>query len=388
MTVKVLTPVRKLNLVAPLPHKGTAMHITDTAAPAQVWSGAVTPLIGAIEYIATHARSMRARARFIQNLTPANTIGYTSGKSSSSCGAGCESPIDRCDESRSTARFAAFSFRAPVLAARMGRRKPRRFAPAVTGLSHPFELPPDVRVGRQLFLKDQLEINMTDLFTSAPAQVTPFSFNNSAVRVIIRDGEPWFVAADVAKALGYSSPKDAAEHLDDDEKGSAITRTPGGDQSVTVISESGLYALVLRSRKPEARKFAKWVTSEVLPSIRKTGGYQQPVNMAHALEAANAVAAQVQAVVFEQLLSGGKRWQNERWMLSFQCHGRTNEVTPHANQIEGEAVVMSLARLATAIAEPNGMMPSNTELANLAAACNQRLAQRMEYQASQKAVTA
>lgn len=79
----------------------------------------------------------------------------------------------------------------------MGRRKPRRFAPAVAGLSHPFELPPDVRVGRQLFLKDQLEINMTDLFTSAPAQVTPFSFNNSAVRVIIRDGEPWFVAADV-----------------------------------------------------------------------------------------------------------------------------------------------------------------------------------------------
>ncbi len=103
-----------------------------------------------------------------------------------------------------------------------------------------------------------------------------FNFGAHAVRVIVRDGQPWFVATDVAMALGYSSPKDAAEHLDADEKGSAITRTPGGDQRVTVINESGLYALVLRSRKPEARKFAKWVTSEVLPSIRKTGMYAKP----------------------------------------------------------------------------------------------------------------
>ena len=104
----------------------------------------------------------------------------------------------------------------------------------------------------------------------APAE---FTFGGRAIRVIQRDGESWFVATDVATALGYASPKDAAEHLDADEKGSAIARTPGGEQRVTVINESGLYALVLRSRKPEARKFAKWVTSEVLPSIRKTGAY-------------------------------------------------------------------------------------------------------------------
>lgn len=103
-----------------------------------------------------------------------------------------------------------------------------------------------------------------------------FAFHDHSVRIILRDGEPWFVATDVASALGYSSPKDAAEHLDADEKGSAITRTPGGEQKVTVINESGLYALVLRSRKPEARKFAKWVTSEVLPTIRKTGRYESP----------------------------------------------------------------------------------------------------------------
>lgn len=110
--------------------------------------------------------------------------------------------------------------------------------------------------------------------------ITPFNFNEHAVRVIQIEDAPWFVATDVAESLGYKSPKDAASYLDDDEKGSAIVRTPGGDQKLTVINESGLYALVLRSRKPEARKFAKWVTSEVLPAIRKTGKYERPANPA------------------------------------------------------------------------------------------------------------
>ena len=111
---------------------------------------------------------------------------------------------------------------------------------------------------------------------TASTNITPFNFNSHDVRVVVQNGEPWFVATDVAESLGYKSPKDAASYLDDDEKGSATVRTPGGDQKLTVINESGLYALVLRSRKPEARKFAKWVTSEVLPSIRKTGSYTLP----------------------------------------------------------------------------------------------------------------
>lgn len=111
---------------------------------------------------------------------------------------------------------------------------------------------------------------------TASTAITPFNFNEHAVRVIQIEDAPWFVATDVAESLGYKSPKDAASYLDDDEKGSAIVRTPGGDQKLTVINESGLYALVLRSRKPEARKFAKWVTSEVLPAIRKTGKYEHP----------------------------------------------------------------------------------------------------------------
>ena len=110
---------------------------------------------------------------------------------------------------------------------------------------------------------------------TASTAITPFNFNEHAVRVIQIEDAPWFVATDVAESLGYKSPKDAASYLDDDEKGSAIVRPPGGDQKLTVINESGLYALVLRSRKPEARKFAKWVTSEVLPAIRKTGKYER-----------------------------------------------------------------------------------------------------------------
>lgn len=99
-----------------------------------------------------------------------------------------------------------------------------------------------------------------------------FNFNSNEVRVVVCDGEPWFVCTDVAKALHYRDAEVASRHLDDDEKGVHPTGVPG--QSLTIINESGLYALVLRSRKPEARKFAKWVTSEVLPAIRKTGKFE------------------------------------------------------------------------------------------------------------------
>ncbi len=109
------------------------------------------------------------------------------------------------------------------------------------------------------------------------AQVVPFRFNTNEVRTVTIGESVWFVCTDVAEALGYATAKDAARHLDADEKGRQIVPTPGGDQSLTVINESGLYALVLRSRKPEARKFAKWVTAEVLPAIRKTGAYAAKV---------------------------------------------------------------------------------------------------------------
>ena len=117
----------------------------------------------------------------------------------------------------------------------------------------------------------QLESNMTKSITSDSAQVTPFNFENHPVRVIMRGDTPWFAASDVCAALGYKNTSDAVgTHLDNDERYSQSLERGG---SLVLINESGLYALVLRSRKPEARKFAKWVTGEVLPAIRKSGSY-------------------------------------------------------------------------------------------------------------------
>ncbi|MCC9001622.1 MAG: Bro-N domain-containing protein [Candidatus Competibacter sp.] len=100
-----------------------------------------------------------------------------------------------------------------------------------------------------------------------------FEFVTQSVRVLIIDGEPWFVAVDVCAALHINNNRMALERLDDDEKGVSVMDTPGGPQKMSIINESGLYALILTSRKPEAKKFKKWVTSEVLPTLRKQGHY-------------------------------------------------------------------------------------------------------------------
>ncbi|MQS13126.1 Bro-N domain-containing protein [Streptomyces kaniharaensis] len=96
-------------------------------------------------------------------------------------------------------------------------------------------------------------------------------------------GKPWRVAADVASVLQIARAHDAVRGLDDDEKGTDTIRTPGGDQQVSIISESGLYSLVLRSRKPDTKKFRRWVTHEVLPAIRRTGRYAVEDHTASAL---------------------------------------------------------------------------------------------------------
>jgi prophage antirepressor-like protein len=98
-----------------------------------------------------------------------------------------------------------------------------------------------------------------------------FSFEEKQVRVVEKGGEPWWVAKDVCEVLDMGTEQ--IRRLDDDEKGLLKTQTPGGMQEMSIINESGLYTLIVRSNKPEAQKFRKWVTSEVLPSIRKTGAY-------------------------------------------------------------------------------------------------------------------
>ena len=95
-----------------------------------------------------------------------------------------------------------------------------------------------------------------------------------SIRGLEIDGEPWFVGKDVAQALGYTNPRKAlADHVDAEDKGVTKWNTPGGPQQVTIINESGLYSLILSSKLPNARDFKHWVTSEVIPSIRKHGGY-------------------------------------------------------------------------------------------------------------------
>lgn len=103
-----------------------------------------------------------------------------------------------------------------------------------------------------------------------------FDFEGKEVRIIVRGSEPWFVLADVCRVLEVKQPHHAAARLDDDEKDRVTITTLGGSQEMTVINESGLYSLILTSRKEEAKRFKKWVTSDVLPSIRHTGSYGVP----------------------------------------------------------------------------------------------------------------
>lgn len=107
-------------------------------------------------------------------------------------------------------------------------------------------------------------------------EVQLFNFENHEVRSLLLNNEPWFVGKDVAEALGYSKARNAiATHIDsEDKKDAPIQGTLGGVQEMTVINESGLYSLVLSSKLPSAKKFKRWVTSEVLPALRKTGQYQ------------------------------------------------------------------------------------------------------------------
>ena len=109
-------------------------------------------------------------------------------------------------------------------------------------------------------------------------------FENSEfgkVRTLMIDGEPWAAAIDVAKSLGYAKPADAIrKHVDEMDKGVSKMETPGGVQNTVIINESGLYSIILSSKLPKAKEFKRWITSEVLPALRKTGHYGSPHTLA------------------------------------------------------------------------------------------------------------
>lgn len=112
-----------------------------------------------------------------------------------------------------------------------------------------------------------------------------FVFKGKQVRTVSINNEPYFVGRDVATILGYKKPQNAiSKHVDnEDKKGAPIQGTPGGTQEMTVINESGLYSLILSSKMPQAHEFKRWVTSEVLPTIRKHGAYMTPETIEKAL---------------------------------------------------------------------------------------------------------
>lgn len=121
------------------------------------------------------------------------------------------------------------------------------------------------------------------------------------VRSVEIDGDPWFVGKDVAAALGYSNTKDAlGRHVDpEDKRGSRFT-TPSGEQEMTIINESGLYSLVMSSKLPGAKKFKRWITSEVIPSIRKHGAYMTPKTLQEMLDDPGAMIEVLQRLREEQ----------------------------------------------------------------------------------------
>ena len=136
------------------------------------------------------------------------------------------------------------------------------------------EQPPGADDGR-LFWKKGDKMNELQIF----------KYQDSEVRTIEMNGEPWFVLKDVCKvlAMDVTQLKKTADRLDADEKGRTQITTPGGVQETWVINESGLYNVILRSDKPEAKPFRKWVTSEVLPTIRKHGAYMTPETLQEAI---------------------------------------------------------------------------------------------------------
>ena len=119
-------------------------------------------------------------------------------------------------------------------------------------------------------------VSNTDII---PSDLTQFGFEGAPVRALVgEDGMPWFNANDVCKALGYVNPRDAvADHVDEEDVAKRDTLTRGGKQEANFVNESGLYALIFGGGKPRAKRFKRWVTSEVLPTIRKTGSFGQLV---------------------------------------------------------------------------------------------------------------
>lgn len=157
--------------------------------------------------------------------------------------------------------------------------------------------------------------------------VIAFDFEEQPLRTIERQGEPWFVLSDVCRILAHTNPRMVAERLDDDEKGVSLTYTPGGQQEVIIVNEAGLYSVILRSRgatnkDTPAWRFRRWVTHDVLPSIRKHGFYGER-HTVKAVQARNAMQNQAMRIVGKLKVT---RHVAERRMLWDMLNSACNEL--------------------------------------------------------------
>ena len=178
------------------------------------------------------------------------------------------------------------------------------------------------------------------------SEVQMFNFNGNDVRIITVNDQPYFVAKDVADVLGYVLTTDMAKMIDDDDRTTHKVHTLGGPQSMIVITESGLYEAIFNSQKPEAKAFKKWVTSEVLPSIRKNGGYiktneaDTPESiLAKAVILAHNVIAENEAKILE--LQRTKSYISDKKVATVL--GKLGGMTTAFNRVKAENVDLKIA---------------------------------------------
>lgn len=174
------------------------------------------------------------------------------------------------------------------------------------------------------------------------------------VRTIVKDGEPWFVGKDVAEILGYKETAKAIRtHICAEDKGVSVLDTPGGQQKITLINESGLYSLILGSKLPKAKTFKRWVTSEVLPTIRKTGGYvaNDEIFINTYLPNADAQTRELFRLNLSTIRQLNNKIEQDKPLVDFASHIQTSEDCISMND---------MAKLAT----KNGIKIGRTRLFN------------------------
>ena len=154
-------------------------------------------------------------------------------------------------------------------------------------------------------------------------------YQDHPVRIIEKDGEPWFVAKDVCDVLEIRNNRDAIASLPSDEKGVGITDTLGGNQAITIVNEPGLYRLIFKSRKKEAEQFKHWVLHDVLPSIRKTGAYVVPNRAA---EAMGKILLAVQEQYKQLIENNASLRQKVKYLFQFAPKSRYGTKAPNGKR--------------------------------------------------------